>query len=112
METRSIDFAIRLYNRVTSNKEENMTQTLTISEVRNSLTRFPARFRKGPVTIEVTQRGKPVMALLPWEFYESLVETLEVMGDEKLMKALRSSARQIKAGKTYSTEEVERRLGL
>jgi prevent-host-death family protein len=89
-----------------------MTQTLSISEVRNALTRFPARFQKEPAAIEVTQRGRPVMALLPWDLYESLVETLEVMGDAKLMRALRTSAKQIKAGKTHSTEEVERRLGL
>ena len=89
-----------------------MTQTLSISEVRNSLTRFPIRFQRNPAAIEVTQRGRPVMALLPWDLYESLIETLEVMGDEKLMKALRASVREIKAGKTYSSEEVERRLGL
>jgi prevent-host-death family protein len=89
-----------------------MPKTMTISEARKTLTRLPGRFHKEPGALEITQRGRPVMALLPWEMYESLLETLEILADRELAVALRRSARQIKRGKTYSTEEVERRLGL
>ena len=52
------------------------------------------------------------MALLPWELYESLLETLEILADEQVMNALRKSAGDIKRGKSYTTEEVGSRLGL
>jgi len=86
--------------------------TLSISEVRNNLTRYPRRFLKEPEAVEITQRGRPVMALLPWELYESLLETMEILGDEKLMKTLRQSAKDVRRGKTYSSEEVGQALGL
>jgi len=89
-----------------------MTRSVTISEVRNNLTRLPARFMKEPVAIEITRRGRPVMALLPWDLYESLVETLDVLADEEVVKALRRSVRDIRKGKTHSTAEIERKLGL
>ena len=89
-----------------------MPKTLTISEARNGLTRFPERLRHEPEPVEITQRGKPVMALMSWNLYESLVETMEVMADENAMRALRKSIRDVKEGRTYTTREVEKRLGL
>src|SRR5258708_5339962 len=97
-----------LYNMLHKRRALPM-QTQSISDVRNELTRYPGRFRKRPEAVEITQRGRPVMALLPWELYESLVETLEVLADEKLTKALRRSLSEIRRGKTYSMEEVEKR---
>jgi len=89
-----------------------MTRSATISEVRSTLTKLPDTLRKDAGTIEITQRGTPVMALLSWSVYESIIETLEVLADENVLKALRKSVRELKRGRTYSTEEVERRLGL
>lgn len=89
-----------------------MPKTLSISEVRNNLTKFPGRFGREPETIEITQRGRPVMALLPWEQYEGLVETLEVMSDAGLMRALRRSLKDIRRGRIYTSAEVKKKLGL
>ncbi len=89
-----------------------MARALSISEVRNNLTRFPKRLKDDPEPVEITQRGKPVMALMSWDLFESLLETVEVMADEDAMKALRKSIRDIKEGRTYSTREVEKLLEL
>ena len=89
-----------------------MARTLSISEVRNNLTRFPERLKNDPEPVEITQRGKPVMALMSWDLFESLVETMEVMADEDAMKSLRKSIRDVKEGRTYTTREMEKRLGL
>jgi PHD/YefM family antitoxin component YafN of YafNO toxin-antitoxin module len=51
--------------------------TYSISQI----TRLPEHFDEIPETITVTRHGKPVMAILPWDLYESLMETLEVMSD-------------------------------
>lgn len=54
--------------------------------------------------------NKPVTFSL-WDRYESLVETLEIMGDEDLMAALRKGIREVDEGKTIPWETVKAKLG-
>ena len=72
-----------------------MEETLTISQARTRLTRLPRTFAKAraPHAVTITQRGKPVMALLSWDQYEGLIETMEILADAKFMARLRESAR-------------------
>ena len=51
----------------------------------------------------ITRHGKPVLAVLSMEYFESLLETLEVMGDEEAMAALREYAGKIKNGEPIIT---------
>jgi prevent-host-death family protein len=89
-----------------------MVATLSIAEAREQFTRLPERFDEEPdLTIQVTRHGKPVMVVLPWELYESITETLEVMADTELMAALRRSAREVAEGRTTDFETVKARLG-
>ncbi len=91
-----------------------MPKTLTITEARSQLLELAERLNRPPATeaVTVTKRGKPVLALLPHEFYESLVETLEILGDEALMQSLRQSLKEARAGKTISWEKAKRDMGL
>ena len=85
---------------------------LPITEARDELTSLPDKLSGAHETITVTRRGKPVLAILPWEEYEALAETLEIMGDERLMAALRRSIREAKQGKLIPWEQVKRKLKL
>lgn len=91
-----------------------MTQTMPIIEARNKLTTLPEEFQKDPQlgAVEVTRRGKPVLAILPWELYESLLETMEIMSDERLMNSLRKSIQQAKSGELIPWEKVKEDLNL
>jgi PHD/YefM family antitoxin component YafN of YafNO toxin-antitoxin module len=51
-----------------------------------------------------------VLAVMPWEFYETLMETLDVLSDPELMEALRQSLQEIEAGQAIPWEEAERLL--
>jgi antitoxin YefM len=86
--------------------------TYSISEIREEITRLPEHFAQEPEAIAVTRHGKPVMAILPWELYESLMETLEVMSDPELMAAFRQGVKELEEGKGRPWEEVKRDLGL
>jgi antitoxin YefM len=44
--------------------------------------------------------------------YDSLIETLEVLGDPELMAALAKSDEDIKAGRVVPWEEVKQELGI
>jgi hypothetical protein len=47
-----------------------------------------------------------------WDLYESIVETLEIMGDGELMAALRQGIKQVDAGEGISWEQAKRELGV
>lgn len=51
-------------------------------------------------------------AMVLWEFYERVLETLEVMADPELMKSLRRGIQELKAGKGISWEKAKRELAL
>lgn len=101
-------------------------QTLSISEVQKEITRLPDQFAQEPGTITVTRYGKPVMAILPFEEYkemqetivklqetvEALQETIEIMKDDELMASFRRGVQDIEAGRTTPWEDVKKELGL
>jgi PHD/YefM family antitoxin component YafN of YafNO toxin-antitoxin module len=91
-----------------------MTKTLSITQVRSQLLQLAEELNRptGANAVTVTKRGKPVLAVMPWEFYESLVETLEILGDDALMRALRRSVKEAQAGKTVPWQKVKQDLGL
>lgn len=91
---------------------EIMVAKLSMAEAREQFTRLPEQFEKEPgSTIQVTRYGKPVMVVLPWDVYESIIETMEIMGDPDLMAALRQSASDIVQGRTSDLAAVKARLG-
>ncbi len=86
--------------------------TFTISEIREAITRLPERFEQEPEAVAITRHGKPVMAILPWDLYESIMETLEVMEDAELMAAFRRGVQELAEGKGRPWEDVKRELDL
>ena len=90
-----------------------VSATLSVSEARRDLLQLPERLEKEDVSaLAVTRHGEPVLAIMPWALFESITETLEILGDEKLMAALRKSIEAIKAGRTYTSEQARQKLGL
>ena len=87
-----------------------MLRDIPITEARQEITSLPERLAKSPGAVAVTRRGKPVLAIMPWDFYESIVETLEILGDQDLMAALRQGIKDVESGKTFSMDEIEREI--
>ncbi len=89
-----------------------MYKEIAITEARQALTNLPELFAKEPGAVAVTRRGKAVLAILPWDLYESMLETMEILGDPELMAAIRQSEKEIAEGRTIPLDEVKRRLRL
>ena len=86
---------------------------LTISEARKALLDLPEKLAKAPArAVTITRRGQPVLAIMPWELYESIVETLEILGDPELVTALRESLEDLKRGRVVGHAEAKKRLGV
>ena len=87
-----------------------MTEPLPISKARDVLTSLPERLARERRALAVTRRGEPVLAILPWELYDGLIETLEVLSDQELMQDLRESIRELKAGRMIPWTEVRKEI--
>ena len=89
-----------------------MEKYIPITKARKEFTSLSKRLARKPEAIAVTKRGKPVLAILPWDLYDAIIETLEIMGDEELMSTLRQSIKEAEEGKLIPWENVKEELGL
>jgi len=86
---------------------------LTISAARKGLLDLPEKLARMPErAVTITRRGRPVLAILPWEFYESIVETLDILGDPEAVTTLRTSLEDLKRGRLVGNAEAKKRLGV
>ena len=86
-------------------------QKIPITEARNKFMKLPDQAAKDQI-LAITRRNKEVMAVMSWELYEGLLETLEVLSDPKLMKHLRTAIEDVRNSRTRSLSDVYERLGL
>lgn len=91
-----------------------MTNTLTITQARLQLLNLPAMLAKDKEvkSVAVTKHGKPVLAIVDWELFESVMETLEIMGNPELLADLRRGLAEASAGKTIPWSKAKKRFGL
>ena len=89
-----------------------MIEEMPITEARHELTSLPKRFTKRSGAVAVTRRGKAVLAIMPWELYRSIIETLEVMADPDLMQELRKGIREESKQKGISWQQAKKDLDL
>jgi len=86
------------------------TKELNTVDARRKLTKLPEELGNNPATVAVTRRGKPVLAIMTWEDYQAILETIEILSDDKSVKQLRRSIKEVKEGKTISWEKAKDRL--
>lgn len=91
-----------------------MTHRLSIMEARKQLTSMPETLlHDGQADVlEITRRGKPVLAVMPWELYEAVSETLEIIGNVELMALVRQSMQEINNSTLLSWQDAKQELGL
>jgi antitoxin YefM len=91
-----------------------MARTLPISEARRRLIGLADDLGRNPEAgaVAVTRRGERVLAVMSWDLYESLAETIEILGDEKLMAMLRRSLADLRARRTRPWSVAKRKLEL
>ncbi|WP_026731747.1 type II toxin-antitoxin system Phd/YefM family antitoxin [Fischerella sp. PCC 9605] len=87
-----------------------MPKYLNITEARQHLLDLPDKLKDEPIII--TKHGKPVMAALSFEQYESLLETLSILSDREFAPSLQESIAQAERGETIGWEEAKAKLGL
>jgi PHD/YefM family antitoxin component YafN of YafNO toxin-antitoxin module len=88
-----------------------MIKQMSISETRKKITSLENDLSFED-TISVTSHGKEVFALLRWDTYESIAETLEIISDEQAMKELRDGIKQMKDNELVDFEQFKKDLNV
>jgi len=87
------------------------TKEMTTVDARRELTKLPEKLGANPATVAVTRRGKPVLAIMTWEDYQAILETLEILSDDETVERLRRSIKEVKEGKLITWQQAKARLG-
>ena len=66
------------------NSEYGMEE-ISIAKARAMLSRLPELLSAESRAVALTRHGKPVMAMMSWDLFESITETMDIMGDPDLM---------------------------
>lgn len=76
-----------------------MAQLLTITKAKQQLLELARRNQELGESFIILKDGEPVSALLPFEEYEAILETLDILETEPdILKKLKNAERDIAAG--------------
>lgn len=89
-----------------------MTTTLPATKARKQFFKLIKAADQLGTTITITVEGEPKVVMMSVEEFEGWQETLEILSDRKLTKNIEEALTDLKKGKTYSLEEVKKRLKL
>ena len=81
-------------------------EQIPIVKARAMLTRLPEQLSASNQAVALTRRGTPVLAVMSWEMFEAIIETLEVMGDPELMRILRQDIKRSQEQALVSVEQL------
>ncbi len=84
--------------------------TYSVTEARARFAEMIRQSRKH--VVQITDRNRPAVAVLDWDEYESLLETMELLSDPDAMKEIREGIKDAQEGRTISLKEVKKDLGL
>ncbi len=88
-----------------------MVKKMFISETRKKITSLEDELYFND-TISVTNHGKEVFALLRWDTYESIAETLEILSDEEAFSELKKGIQQMNNGELIDFNEFKKSIDI
>ncbi len=88
-----------------------MARTVPFTEARSSLSDLLDYVQAEQEHVVITRNGKRVALLMSMDEWESWEETFEVLQDEELLKQLKRSEEDVKAGRLVELDDVLRRHG-
>lgn len=89
-----------------------MTRTLSLTKAREELPTLVEKAQKQLNEFVITVRGEPAAVIMSIAEYESWKETMDIMSDPGLMKAIKQGEEDVKKRRVYDWEDVKKELGL
>jgi antitoxin YefM len=85
---------------------DELQKILPVTKVKRELLDILKAMEEEYSTITMTRNGEPVGVMMTPDRYESLLETIEILSDNKVLRSLQSSQEDFKSGKVYTHKEV------
>ncbi len=79
---------------------------LPVTKVKRELLEILKSMEEDYATVTVTRNGVPVGIMMTPDRYEALLETIEILGDNKILQALKASQKDFESGRVYTHDEV------
>ena len=79
---------------------------IPVTQVKKELLEIVKEMAEEDITVTVTKNGVPVSVLMSADRYESLLETIEILADQSVVKALARSSKEFQAGSVMTHEEA------
>lgn len=84
--------------------------TLPLAEVRANLSKLVDEAVRTHQRIEVTRQGRRAAVILSADDYDSIMETLEILSDQRLMVEIREAEAEVERGEVFTLDEVEQEM--
>ena len=92
---------------------EHSSEETEIRDASPSLTEIAEALGENPESVVYAEiDGEPPLAVMAWDYYEALVDTLEILSDPEAREALRLASVRIATGERRPVEDVAAELGL
>ncbi len=85
---------------------QTIQQYIPVTKAKSELLALIRKIKNSDDAIAITKNGVPEAVLISMEKFEGLLETLDILSDEKTMKSLRKSIREADKGMWLDFAEV------
>jgi prevent-host-death family protein len=85
---------------------DELQKILPVTRVKRELLDILKSMEEEYSTITMTRNGEPVGVMMTFDRYEALLETIEILGNNKMLQALKASQKDFKSGRVYFHDEV------
>ena len=89
-----------------------MTKTLSVTKARQELTTIVGNARKLLQEYIITVNGVPAAVLMSHDEFESWKETVEILSDPGLLKAIKKGEDDLKKGRYLTYEDLKKKFNV
>jgi len=85
---------------------ETIQEYIPVSKAKSALLDLIRRIEDSDDAIAITKNGVPEAVLISMKKFKGLMETIEILSDDKAMKSIRKSIKEARKGRWLDFDEV------
>lgn len=85
---------------------QTIKEYIPVTKAKANLLDLVRKIKDSDDTIVITKNGMPEVVLISMNKYQGLLETMDILSDEKAMKSIRKSIREAEKGMWVDFDEV------
>jgi len=85
---------------------QTIKEYIPVTKAKANLLDLVRKFKESDDTIAITKNGMPEVVLISMNKFQGLLETMDILSDEKAMKSIRKSIREANKNMWIDFDEV------